>query len=214
MSHSEKVLGQAGVSLADQYDVEGSIAGVDVLDAREVKTVHDLGGTIFSERLGAFIIEISSGAVAQSTGWAIDTVILPDAIHRLTAIQVISETAADVSNASLAVQEVGGVNVGREIPIWIWNVIDDLEVGFRWSNDGAAVGNVVALRPSQPQQIPTILPREGSGKQMPHLIFRGATGAFGAGTTTTFMLLHLMRALPSSPVAGDPKSHGVPIPSW
>ena len=209
-----KILAQAGISLADVYDVEGSVVGVEQLLAQEVSLVHEMGGQMFSERLGAFIIEISSGAIAQSTGWAIDTVVLPDAIHRLTAVSVIAEVAADVSNASLAIQEVGGVNVGREIPIWVWNVIDDLEVGFRWSNDGAAVGNVVLLRPSQPQQIPTILPREGSGGQMPHLIFRGATGAFGAGTSTTFMLLHLMRPLPSSPTPGEPKSHGLPIPSW
>ena len=43
-----KILSQAGISLADLYNVEGSIAGIEQLDTRELPIVHEMSGTIFS----------------------------------------------------------------------------------------------------------------------------------------------------------------------
>jgi len=62
-----KVLGQVGVSLADAYDIEGSIAGVDELVTRDVSLTHDMAATIFSERVSTAIRRSATAALAQNT---------------------------------------------------------------------------------------------------------------------------------------------------
>jgi len=206
-----KILAQAGISLADVYDVAGSVAGVEQLLTQEVSLVHEMGGQMFSERLGAFILEIPNGGIAQSTGWVVDTVILPDTTHRILGVTMLSDSAAEVGTATLAVANTAS---DREIPIWSWDSTIDDEVITRWSNDGAAVANMLLLRSVAPQQVPYMLIREGIEKQMPHLIFRGSTLGFGAGTNDTFCLIHIARAGDADPQPGNPSSHGLPIPSW
>ena len=62
-----KILSQAGDSLADSYDVAGSIAGVDDLITQDVQLLHEMGGTIFSERLTSQVLTIASGSIAQNS---------------------------------------------------------------------------------------------------------------------------------------------------
>ena len=210
-----KILAQAGISLADVYDVEGSVAGIEDLLSREVSLVHEMGATIFSERIGAVTLELSSGAKLQNTGWEIDTIILADVVQRIAGITVLAEAVGDISTAVLSIREVGAGNEGREFPIWTWDTIADDEVNVKWSKDGAGVANKLQLRPrGGTAQLPILLPREGTGKLMPRLMFRGATGGFGAGTTETFMLIHMLRPLSGADTPGRPKSRGLPVPSW
>jgi len=208
---SRRVLSQAGVSLADVYDVEGSIAGIDRLDINEIKGVHELGAQIHSERLKAFIVQSSSGAVAQSTTWGLTIGGFPDSINRLLAVTVIANNAARVDHCSIAIQEQGN---SREIPVWAWDTADDAEKQVEWSIDGAAAATQFYLAVIGIPQVPELLTRLGDDGQMPQLIFRGETGAFGAGNVTTRALFHVARPNTGNPPPGEPSSHGLPIPGW
>jgi len=75
------------------------------------------------------------------------------------------------------------------------------------------VANFTELRPTQ-RFYPYMLIREGAQQLMPSLMFRGAALAFGAGTNTTTMIVHVARPLPNDPQPGEPSSFGLPIPSW
>lgn len=206
-----KILSQSGVSLADTYDVEGSIAGVEELASREVSLFDEMGARVFSERLQSFLVASTSGNLNQSTAWNVTIGDFPDSPNRLLGISVLSGTAARVDYVTFLVSD---QDTGREIPIWSWDVNDDAEVRARWSFDGGAVGESFLLR-SGGYRLPQLLTREGTSQQMPELQFRGITSAFGAGTVTVRAVLHVARANPNAPVpAGVPSSHGLPIPSW
>jgi len=210
MSHSRKILGQAGRSLADVYDVEGSVVGLENLDVGDIKGVHELGAQIHSERLQSFLVLASSTALGQSTAWGITTGGFPDSINRLLGVTLIADAAGRVGQASIAIQEQGN---SREIPIAVWATANDREQLMNWSFDGAAVALVVHLS-TLVTHVPQLLTRLGTSRQMPQLIFRGNTAAFGAGTVTTRALYHLARPSTGNPAAGEPSSHGLPIPGW
>jgi len=205
-----KVLGQSGVSLADSYDVEGSIAGVDELLTKDVNLVHEMGATMQSERLQSFIVLGTSGALNQSTAWAVAIGGFPDSINRILAITVIATESARVTAASVAIEDVPGT---REIPIWTWDITNDLEVVCRWDL-GAGVLQDTQLRPAGGVQLPSLVMRLGVSKDMPVLIFRGTTEAFGAGTVTVDAVALIARPNTGNPAAGEPSGHGLPLPSW
>jgi len=211
VSHSRKILSQAGTSLADVYDIEGSIVGLEDLDVNEIKGVHDLGPQIHSERLQTFLVLATSGAVAQSVGWNITTAGFPDSINRLLAVTVLSSVTARVSHCSVAIQD---VESGREIPIWAWDETPDSEQLVQWSLDGAAVATFINLRSTAALSIPQLLTRTGVSNAMPALIFRGLTNAFGAGNVQVRVVYQLARPNSGNPPAGEPSSHGLPIPGW
>lgn len=207
-----KILSQAGMSLADVYNVKGSIAGIDQLEAREVSLVHEMGGTLFSERFSTFIRTANSGAIAQSTGFVQTLTDLPSFPYKILAIRVFVDVLGRLVLASVAMKN--AVNTPgnlREIPIWIWaNAAGDGEIPARFSADGGAVGTVEFLQPSLAN---LSLPHLVAGRQQPQnvrdVVFRGFTGAFGAGTVTTTMLL----LLGFSHVGGI-SSRGLPMPGW
>jgi len=210
VSHSRKILSQAGTSLADVYDIEGSVVGLEELDVSDIKGVHDLGPQIHSERLQSFIVEASSGSLAQTITWGITTGGIPDSINRLLAVTVIANNAARVDHCSVAIQEQSN---SREIPIWVWDTNDDDEQQVEWSIDGAASSTKFHLR-SLGQQPLELLTRLGTTLEMPQLIFRGVTATFGAGNVTVRALYHLARPNSGNPPAGEASSHGLPIPGW
>lgn len=214
-----KVLAQVGTSLADVYDVEGSIAGVDQLVTRDVGLVHEMGKTVFSERFTTGIRGSTSGAVAQNVSWAINLGQTPTTPYRVLAIKISISVTARVSLASVAIQNPTN---SREIPIWSWDILNDAETRIRFSDDGGAAGAVIFLQPA-PGNV--MLPQLLAGSAQPgaiadpgtalvnpssELIFRGTTDGFGAGTVTANLLYHL--GFPSS--LGGINSHGLPIPSW
>ena len=213
MSHSRKILSQAGVSLADVYDVEGSVVGLENLDVSDIKGVHDLGPQIHSERLIVFNLIADSTALAQNVDWDVELAGFPDSINRLLSISVVVDVGARVNLCSLAIREPDTL---ADHLIWIWDSSDDLETNVRWSNTGGTVANILALRPitNVLGGAPTMIGRTGTTQAMPSLFFRGRTLGFGAGTVQAQCLIQVMRPDVGNPAPGAPSSHGLPLPSW
>jgi len=211
LTHTRKILSQAGTSLADSYDVEGSIVGVESLDASDVKLVHEMGGTMVSERMNSLIIQGSSTAVLQTVTWDVSLGQPPDVFNRILGVFVTADVNARVSFCSLALAD---VVTGEEIPYWSWDTLTDSVRNVRWQNQGAAVSNVIQLVPEFPIDVPNLMTRIGASKQMQQTVFRGLSATFGAGNVT--VLANILLARPSQPVPspGEPKSHGLPLPGW
>jgi len=210
MSHSRKILSQAGVSLADVYDIEGSVVGLENLDVGDIQGVHELGGQIHSERLQAFLIRMTTGAILQSTAFDITAGGIPDSINRVLNVFVFSDVAARLHFAQVGIL---GQGAAGEIPMWSWDSTSDAEYDVRLTIGGAAAGAELAARSPNPF-VPQLLMRLGPNKLMPDLSFRGQTLAFGAGTVTVQALVLIARPNEGNPPPGSPSSHGLPIPSW
>lgn len=207
-----KVLAQTGVSLADVYDIQGSIVGTDELLGGEVHLSHEMGGTIFSERIQTFIVAISSGAILQSASFDATFGAIPDCPNRVLAVTVIVDTASRLNNCTLSVfiDDASG-----EYPIFNWAIAHDQQKNCRIDLGAAAPADLTMLVPiAGVNLLPALLTRVGIADQMPTLRFRGTTDAFGAGDVTATCLVTLARATPGSPAPGEPSSHGLPIPSW
>ncbi len=207
-----KILSQAGSSLADTWQVEGSVAGVENLESKDVSLFEEMGGRVHSERIQSFFIELDSGAVAQSTAFNITAGGIPDSINRVLGIWGIATNSARVDNWTLyqAAQDAAGQG---EIPMYHWDNADDSTGGIRWSDHGNAAASFVLLK-SLSIWGPSLLTRTGVENDLPDLILRGITSAFGAGTVQLRVLVHLCRPDPGNPAPGQPSSHGLPIPSW
>lgn len=212
MVHNPKILSQAGTSLADVYDVEGSIAGLEELDVAEVKAVHDLGPQIHSERTLATIARGTTGAIAQNISFDFTVGAFSDVATRIFGLAVIADTAANVSRVCVSIRNPSN---GREMPIWTWDSADDREQFIRWSDDGGAVATVVHLS-TLVTHLPTMNTRIGLGRSMGEFVCRGQTLGFGAGTVEIFLLIHFARPALTEGITppGEPSSHGLPIPSW
>ncbi len=210
MTHSRKILAQAGTSLADIYDVEGSVVGLESLDVGEVKAVHELGGTIMSERLTAFVQHTDGGALAQNLQFNFQGNDYHDQVTRILGVTLLTDFAARVRNACVSIQDLTN---GREMPLFVWDTADDPEPRVRWSIDGAAVGAFFHLR-SLFNQFPSLVLRTGTERITTRLVCRGVNDAFGAGDVTVHMLVYI--AFPShvAETPGEPSSHGLPLPSW
>jgi len=214
MSHSRKILSQAGTALADIYDVEGSVVGLENLDVGDIKGVHDLGPTIHSERLNVFGLIADSGATAQNASFNVELGAFPDSVNRVLSVAVAVDTAARLGNCSVHVHDTA--TGGGDMPIWIWDSVLDGIANLRIVRPGIAVATLVALVPVSlvAGGLPTILARTGAASQMPSLFFRGATLGFGAGNVTARAFIQVARPDRGAPGAGEPSSHGLPIPSW
>jgi len=208
-----KILSQSGKSLADLYDVQGSIAGVEELDSREVTLVHEMGKTLFAERFFTVIRLLESGDVLQSVAFNVVISNLPQQPWRILGIAVMADATTRLATASVSLQAKTSGN-SREYPIWSWDVVNDTEQTVRWSNDGAGVANTVFLIPSAPL---TMLPNISAGQLQPHpdgvqnIALRGKTSNFGAGTVEVRLLLHIGTA---DAGGGSLSSRGLPVPSW
>jgi hypothetical protein len=207
-----KILSQAGDSLADSYDVAGSIAGVEDLISQDVQLLHEMGGTIFSERLRSQVITLATGAIGQNSefdaSFAWDSLV--DSPVRVLGIQVVASAVTRVQLAQVSIQGVGSMS---EIPFFSYDYDDDAAGLIILSIQGAAVSTYIHLSPRQ-IQVPTLVTRAGDSGVMPGFILRGLTTGFGSGTVQCTALIHVARAGQATPVAGDPKSHGLPLPSW
>jgi len=205
-----KVLSQAGISLADMYDVEGSIAGVEQLESREVQVVHELGATIAAERLVGNIVRLSTGALIQSSGWNLLFPSLPTTPFRILGVAVIAITAARVDNCQVSIRNNAVITDGVEIPIFVWDGTADAEVPFRWVNNGAAIAEGRYLRQAAPiVGMPSMGFGDTSREDTPSIVFRGSTTAFGAGTVEIVGEIYT-----ASMALGGVSSFGLPIPSW
>ncbi len=201
-----KVLGKAGESLADVYDVEGSIAGVEELLSKDVNLVHEMGATIFSERLRANVIHTDSAAIAASTLWAV-SVPRPTQHERVLGLIVVAGVTARMTRVTVSFGE-GSPEL--ECPIWTWEV--GAGADFERSINvelASGVQNRFQLVPSNATALPNLILRAGQPSGNPQITMRGVTSAFGAGTVITSLFLYTCAAGP-----GGLSSKGLPIPGW
>ena len=204
------ILAQTGISLADIYDVRGSYAPVVRLASEEVVVVHEMGQTIFSERLSAELKRESTGAIAQNDLWANIITDLPAIPARIVGLSVICSDASRISRATISLRSpiVGAV---QEMPIWTWDPAEDDTISVLLVDDNGAAANKDSLRmKSGPDSTPSlVLGSTGPQATVPEIAFRGRTTAFGAGDVTTTMIMMLAFAN----LEGI-SSYGLPIPSW
>jgi len=212
-----KVLSQSGISLADVYDVKGSIVGVENLEAADVSLVHEMGTTIFSERMGGGTLRFSAGAQAQNANFEVLSGAgnFPEGVTRILGVQVFladSSASGEVASAAVCVRAPngGGLGVPREFPIWIWHETDDNQQNVRYRDDGT-LNRLTFLVPRSPVPgIPSFLfGTEQPSVPVPELTFRGTMAAFGAGTIEPVVLIYISNAQ-----TVRPSSVGLPVPSW
>jgi len=204
-----KILAKSGDSLADIYDVEGSIAGIETLESRELPIVHEMGGTVFSERLGATIERLTTGAIAQNIAWNL-TLGTARGVSRVLGIYV----QADAARVDQCAVSIRATITQREIPIFIWDTNNDRTSNIRIVEEGGPVGTDTALIQATPGGImPSMIFSAGQGRNQvgDEIVFRGLASAFGAGTVVVTALIFLARA--TDPTAGL-NSRGLPIPGW
>ncbi len=207
-----KILAQAGISLADVYDVQGSIAGTEELASRDVSLMHEMGGQIFSERLLFFTETIDALAVNQSTEFEVEFAALPDCPNRILNCSVVINNATRVDSVQLSITP-PAADAGSDSPFFVWDTAVDIEQNILISLGGGAAGNRFCLSPLI-QRTPTLITRGDVTQVMPTINMRGITSAFGAGDVSISGIVHLCRAQPESPAPGAPSSHGLPLPSW
>lgn len=213
---SRRVLAQAGVSLADVYDVEGSIVGIDSLDVDDIKGVHEMGGTIHSERLNVFTLIADSTAIAQSTTFGIVLGGIPNSINRVLAVAAMCDDADRLNHCSWLIED---PDSDVEFPIWNWEESvaesSDFASQVLW-NPGSGVVQEFMLRSGNAGGwgMPTFLAPIGVSRAMPNLVFRGQSIAFGAGTVRVRGVMMIARPNSGNPPPGEPSSFGLPMPSW
>jgi len=203
-----KIQAQAGKSLADVYQVQGSIAGVEDLLSKDVNLVHEMGGTILSERLVGRVFVLEPAAVAQNVSFSIG-VTIANVPARILNVQVITDVAARILHAQVCIAGQGTTN--NDLPVWMWDSVLDTEGPVRIILDGT-LATLNILRPLVTTQTPTLTIgiAEGQPAQSPlSMSLRGTTEGFGAGTVTITGLVYA--AFPD--IAGG-ESRGLPFPSW
>jgi len=203
-----KILAQAGMSLADVYNVVGSVAGVEQIESREVSVVHEMGATIFSERFSGAIRRLTTGAILQSVSFDLTLADLPAGISRVLGVYVQADAATRIDRCQLSLRSVSD---GREIPFFIWDATDS-QRNIRIVENDAAVTNRVVLMPELPliQTMPSLAIGTGQPQQVgEEIVLRGLSSAFGAGTVTLVALVYLG----FSRVQGI-SSRGLPVPGW
>ncbi len=209
-----KIQGQAGTSIADVYDVQGSIVEIDeLLDKQGVHLTHEMGSTVFSERVRGGILRRSTGALLQNVAWDI-TLTLPVGVTRIHRWAVVADVAARTQHCQLSIAN-SGAGIETDLPFWAWDVATtDIEKVIRMQLAGAAVANISIMQLG--------LPTDGGGSFMAYgtsqpnsgnaanqLIFRGLTSGFGAGNVTVTAII-----FDAFPQLIAPASRGLPIPGW
>lgn len=209
-----RILSQAGNSLADIYDVRGSIAGIDDLETRELGIIHEMGATVQSERFLTAIRRVPVAPVAQSltmTGVIVSgsgPTDLPLEVTRLLGVQVFTDDVSRVNNMALLARQPDAVLGIQEFPLWVWDGSGSTPVRFI---DDAIESTPDMLTPILDPPVPTFCGGAGQTNQImvKDLVLRGNSSAFGAGTVLAVCLLYLAVA-----VIPGTRSRGLPIPSW
>ena len=205
-----KILSQSGDSLADIYDVAGSVAGIDQLETHELPIVHEMGATVFSERLATQITRVTSAATAQNTDINLVITTLPVVHSRLLGLQIVSDDATRILRVVVLARNPtdGG---GQEIPIWTFDPAAGGEAIVM--DDQGTLAALFVLIPNIATTVPTLI--GGSGQldagQVDEVAIRARTTGFGAGTVFLRALLHV--AFPRPRGVAD-ASRGLPVPSW
>ena len=201
-----KILSQGGRSLADMYQAEGSIAGIDNLETRDLPIVHEMGATLFSERFRSTARQVRSGNLAQSTNIELEINNMPAAITRLVGIAVITDMVGRVSFVQVSLFD---PITDQDFPIWAWDSTGIARTIRLRDNGATAVVNTLTAEPGN-IFLPCFTGGEDQGALPQHQIrVRGATTAFGAGTV--FVNVHLEVAFTFT---GGVSAFGARVPSW
>jgi len=202
----DKILGQGGISLADQYDVEGSQVLIDELEVREIQGVHEMGATMVSERMSGLIRRSSTGAIAQDI--VINDVLnLPATFTRLYGIQVITNTVARVGRASVHLRS-SPDGVDQEIPLWVWDGTASVTVDMV-DNDTLSAFSLLTPTEESRAALPIMAIGTHQAESAGQIAFRGLTNSFGAGTVIVTLILYMAFAQQQGL-----SSYGLPLPSW
>lgn len=204
-----RVKAQAGTSLADIYDVVGSVAGVDELDTRSVPAVHEMGNTIFSERLGGRLNVWDTQAIAQTINFGVEFP-GPDPANaisvptRILGAAVTVDVGARVLRVAIVVRDITN---GVEFPIFVWD--EAVERIIRMQPDTLGVANVTFLQGTPEfDLLPSMIIGSDPDAEW-SLFLRGTTAAFGLGSVTVSARVYLALARTKAI-----SSLGLPIPGW
>jgi len=210
-----KVLGKVGDSLADVYDVEGSIAGVANLDSDNVGLVHEMGAAIFSERLSGRIFRMLIDDVLQSVVIGASFQDMPETAFRMTGFQVLVESGlvARITRLTASLIELDGGGIAtQDIPFWSWDTVLGTSETVRIRDVGVNANfELLIPAPNNPPQLPQTLTGLLQPERVNGITVKGLTAAFGAGDVDIICLAHILVA---NPVASGISSKGLPIPSW
>lgn len=206
MGHN--VQSQVGVSLSDVYDVKGGQSPIERLFTNEVPAVHEMGKTIFSERLQGGIRRRTTGAIGQSV--LIDEVLddLARTPFRLEGLLVMTNDSARIGSLAVMIRDDAAANA-REMPIWVW---DGTNVDVVRFEDAGNLQTFELLTPVPAHSMRPLLMigvDQPGGPNVSQIAMRGTTSAFGAGTVFATLLLRTNAA-----DQGGISSYGLPIPSW
>ena len=207
---------QSGAAAADTYETVGSSLDLDeVNDGQGVSFVDEMGARVMAERMNSVMARVVSSNRSQDSeisenllGTGINPT--PDAPTRIIGVTVTIPLAAAgrIENIMLAIRD---INLSRENIFWSWDLVNDDEVETFYNNE-TTESDVLLLR-STVNLLPVMLTRAGNERVMPQVVVRGFTSSFGAGTVTTTIVAHLMRATTQAPAPGEPRLPGLPIPS-
>ena len=202
-----KILSQAGNSLADMYDVVGSVAGIDQLETQELGIVHEMGATVFSERFRISTRRLETIATAQSLAFSAEITDLPDGVSRILGIQVFADNGARVSTAQLSIND---PIAERDFPLWVYDNVGGAEFRqARIEDDGTLVNRDFLMPILGPSTVPCFVTNGQSEREPEVIALRGLTTAFGAGTVTLFALVNLAFTF-----TGGVSARGARVPSW
>jgi len=202
-----KILSRSGDSLADLYDVKGSIAGVDQLISEEVHLTHEMGAVLFSERLSSRMLILSSGSIAQNITFAV-----PFSVGQFTArllgVQVLTDNTSRISHCQLSINSPPGGD-DTDVPFWYWDTANDDARSISILVNGTLATTALLNPLTMIPQVPNLVIGTDAPLASGSVIFRGVTTGFGAGTV-------LLRALVSIafPQQGGLSSRGLPLPGW
>ncbi len=200
-----KILAKSGDSLADVYDVAGSIAGIDDLISKDVSLVHEMGGTIASERLRGNVVLLLTGDIAQNTTFNVSLSVGPR-ITRLLAMQVLVVPVARLTNVQVSITATALLG-SNEVPIWCWDSTDSVRAIKILI--GGSIADRTLLVPAVIPTIPNLAIGTNQPLPMGTISLRGRTSGFGAGTVETSLLLYT-----AFPELQGVSSRGLPIPGW
>jgi len=202
-----KILSQSGITLADQYDVEGSVAGVEDLNSQDVSLTHDMASVLQAERMCGDIFRLSTGALAQTI--IINSVMVglpnfPTRIHQIAVVNFNKDSGTRLTDLSINIRD---ANQSAEVPAWVWA---GTTIDGRISNLAGATANCEFLVPNPALSvIPSMLYGSSQPQVVENFAMRGLTTTFGAGTVELVLMVYLgfnaQKAVSSA---------GVPVPSW
>jgi len=203
-----KILSKSGDSLADVYDVAGSIAGIDELVSADVNLVHEMGATIFSERFAGRIIRVTTGGESQSTSFntQYDAGANVPGVSRILGAQIICTSSSRLTRVQLSITSPEEVN-DQDLPILAWQA-GQPSVGAEVLDNGS-VATFDLLTSVIPVQTPSLILGADSASPINFLTLRGITAGFGAGTVTTTGIVYMGFLQP-----GGLSNRGLPMPSW